>query len=73
MANVQWHLTADPVAATTISFDTQRSLFSVTGGYAMSVTYTEAGSARANNVGGGYRADIFWDGSRPVLVNIART
>lgn len=73
VANVQWHLTADPVAATTISFDTQRSLFSVTGGYAMSVTYTEAGSARANNVGGGYRADIFWDGSRPVLVNIART
>ncbi|HEX6350619.1 MAG TPA: hypothetical protein VF160_14675 [Candidatus Dormibacteraeota bacterium] len=73
VGSVQWHLTGDPVASTTVSFDTQRSLFSVTGTYGMSVTYTEAGAARANNVGGGYRADLFWDGSRPVLVNIART
>jgi len=73
VAGVQWRLTGDPVSSPTLSFDTQRSLFSVTGTYAMSVTYTEGGTPRSNNVGGSYRADLFWDGSRLVLVNIART
>jgi len=73
VAGVQWKLVGDPAATPTITFDTQRALFSVTGTYGMTVTYTEAGTPRSSNVGGAYQADLFWDGSRPVLVNIARS
>ena len=72
VAAVQWRLTGDPLNGATISFDAQRSVFSVTGAYAMAVTYTEAGVPRSAAVSGFYRADLFWDGSRPVLVSIAR-
>jgi hypothetical protein len=73
VAGVQWRLTSNPLDAATVSFDAQRSLFSVTGSYAMAVTYTEAGASKAASASGSYRADLFWDGSRPVLVSIART
>jgi hypothetical protein len=73
VGSVQWRLTADAVNGATLSFDAQRSMFSVTGAYAMAVTYTEAGASRSTTVAGSYRADLYWDGSRPVLVSIART
>jgi hypothetical protein len=73
VGSVQWRLTADAVNGATVSFDAQRSLFSVTGAFAMAVTYSEAGAARSTTVAGNYRADLYWDGSRPVLVSIART
>ena len=73
VGGVQWTLVGDPTAAATIAFDAQRSLFSVTGSYSMSVSYTEAGASRSNTVSGPYRADLFWDGAKPVLVAVART
>ena len=39
----------------------------------MAVTYTEAGTPKSTTVAGSYRADLYWDGSRAVLVSIART
>ncbi len=73
VGSVQWKLSGDPTASATVAFDAQRSLFSVTGAYSMTVSYTEAGAAKSNTVSGSYLADLFWDGAKPVLVAIART
>lgn len=72
VGGVQWKLSGDPIAGATIAFDAQRSLFSITGTYAMTVGYTEAGVQKSNTVSGPYRADLFWDGAKPVLVAIAK-
>ncbi len=70
--DVAWKLDADPTAGAATAYDARRATFTVTGGYSMSVTYTEGGEARAAQSSGRYRADLFWDGSRAVLVSINR-
>ena len=73
ITEVQWSQAADPLAGATIVFDGAGAQFHVSGTYAMNVTYRAGGKPASDNSSGGYRADLFWDGGRPVLVQIVRT
>lgn len=70
--DVAWKLSGDPLAGAAVSFDAHRGVFSVSGTYAMNVSYVEGGDAKSAQSSGRYRADLFWDGQRSVLVAINR-
>lgn len=68
--DVAWKLSGYPVAGAAVTFDPHRGVLAVTGSYAMNVSYLEGGDTKTATSGGRYRAELFWDGSRLVLVAI---
>lgn len=73
ITRVAWSLDSDPLAAATVGYDPAHSLFLVSGSYSMSVSYLAGGKPAGGQSSGGYRAELFWDGSAPVLVDIVKT
>jgi hypothetical protein len=70
--DVAWNLSGDPLAGAAVVFDARRGVLAVRGSYAMGVTYVEGTGARSAVSSGPYRAELFWDGQRLVLVAINR-
>lgn len=70
--DVVWRLDADPMAGAVFGFDAQRGVMSVNGTYSMSATYIEGGVPKSAQSSGHYRAELLWDGQRPLLVAINR-
>ncbi|MGH7776179.1 MAG: hypothetical protein ACREPI_03260 [Candidatus Dormibacterales bacterium] len=76
ISGVRWRLLGDPLTGAQVTFDGARSVFVVTGAYAMSVDYDASGYVLAHytdSSSGGYEADLFWDGAALVPVSIVGT
>lgn len=70
--NVHWSLSANPVAGASVSFDTATGIFTVTGSFQMSASYTVNGYAEsAASDYDHYYAYLLWDGQALQLITIA--
>ena len=69
--NVRWTLNGDPASAATVAFDGDHSDLSVTGDFAMAVSFSMSGSLfQGDSATKHYRADLFWDGNALQLVTV---
>ena len=72
--DVQWTLQGDPLAGATVTFDPDADLFKVAGRLTMGVSYNSSllgiGLHTDSSAIFPFTADLFWDGSKPVLVTI---
>ncbi len=70
--DVSWKLDADPLAGAQTAFDARRGVLTVSGAFSMTVSYAEGGQDKSAQSSGRYRADLLWDGQKPLLVSIDR-
>ncbi len=70
--DVTWKLDADPLGGAQTAFDARRGVLTVSGAYSMTVTFNEGGQDKSAQSSGRYRADLLWDGQKPLLVSIDR-
>lgn len=71
ITNVRWTLVGDPLVGATVSFDSNTGVFTVHGGFEMSVSYRFFGYPRTGSSWHkGYYAHLLWDGQALQLVNI---
>lgn len=74
--NVQWHLSGDPATAATISFDPTTGVIHAAGNFTMTLDYDQrlVGKDYPQHAedSGGFKADLFWDGTKVVPVTISR-
>lgn len=74
VADVRWSSSGDPITQAAVTFDNQRALFVVSGTFRVKVDYRglnpyQAAIPRHEQVVGRFRADLFWDGAKLVLVD----
>ncbi|WP_338179057.1 hypothetical protein [Candidatus Dormiibacter inghamiae] len=74
--NVQWHLSGDPAAAATVTFDGATGVIHAVGNFTMTLDYDQrlVGKDYPQHAedSGAFQADLFWDGSKLVPVTISR-
>jgi hypothetical protein len=70
ISNVRWQLSGDPLAGAAVNFDGATSTFQVIGKFSMVMSYDLTGAHYTHSSSGSYRADLFWDGGKLVLVAV---
>ena len=72
-----WHETSDPTRGAALAWDGKRSLFTVAGSYAFSVTYNSTPpytpTQRIHDSSSGeFTADLYWDGAKVVYIGLEK-